>query len=118
MLFFIISSIALLIIAVTMLVRANDIGKRKGVKWHVRRVGFILAGFSSVAIILNEYVTEQYATFYALCFRVGLAFVFLTTPYLPPWWKFITRGETDEFGNPDEGAGGGGRSGEWRQVQK
>lgn len=115
MLYSIVSALALLIIAVTMLVRANDIGRRKGWNWHVRRVGFILAGFAPVGMMLDELFAGRYPTSYEVAFRVGLACVFVTTPYLPPWWKFITRGEVNE---DSDGGFGGGRSTDWRQVHK
>ena len=51
MTFFIISAFALLVIAITMLCRANDLRWRSGIKWQVRLVGFILCGALPVGII-------------------------------------------------------------------
>jgi hypothetical protein len=85
-----VSSFALLTIAVTMLARANDLRWRRGVKWNVRLIGFILAGTSPFGIIAVEFFTGVPPTFYECMFRVGTMFVFVTTPYLPPWWKWIS----------------------------
>lgn len=89
----IISSIALLLIALTMLARANDLGSRPGVFWMVRRIGFVLSGFSPFAIIYFDWqalILEQVTvTWWHVLFRCGLACVFVTTPYLPPWWKWF-----------------------------
>lgn len=83
-----ISSIALVIVSITMLCRANDIRHRGGWHWNTRMAGFILAGFAPWGVIAYDDVG-----FYECVMRVGVALVFLTTPHLPPWWKFISKGE-------------------------
>lgn len=93
----IISSLALLVISIVMLVRANDLGWRPGAFWMVRRLGFILAGFAPWAMIYIDLRSGGVAlTIFEIIFRVGVAAVFLTTPYLPPLWHYL-------FGNHDEG---------------
>lgn len=90
MLYFLVSAFALLVIAVTMLARANDLRWRRGFKWNVRLVGFVLAGFAPFGIVAAEFLTQVFPGFYEVIFRVGVMFVFVTTPYLPPWWKWIS----------------------------
>lgn len=87
---FTIGAISLLIVAATMLARANDLRWRKGIVWNARLVGFILAGVSPFGIVGYELLTREWPTPYEVLFRFGLMLVFVTTPYLPPWWKWIS----------------------------
>lgn len=87
---FTVSAIALLFIAVTMLARANDLRWRKGLVWNARLLGFILAGVMPFGMIGYEVLTQDWPTPYEVIFRFGLMLVFVTTPYLPPWWKWIS----------------------------
>jgi hypothetical protein len=84
----IVTIVALSLISVTMLVRANDLGKRVGLKWHVRRAGFVTAGFSPVGIVLKLIYGLDPSMYWSM-FSVGVTLVFMTTPYLPPWWRWI-----------------------------
>jgi hypothetical protein len=94
---FVISAIALFVISITMLARANDLRWRPGIKWQVRLVGFILSGCTPIGIIGMEWLTQEWPTPYEAIFRVGLMCVFMTTPYLPPWWRWISgKDEADE----------------------
>lgn len=90
MFLYILSSIALLTVSVTMLARANDLRWRNGLVWNVRLIGFIFAGVAPFGMISVEWITHDFPNIYETIFRIGLAFVFVTTPYLPPWWKWIT----------------------------
>lgn len=98
MFFYVISCIALLVIAATMLARANDLRWRSGFHWNARLIGFILTGFAPFGIMGWEWFAEQWPSLYEVLFRFGLMLVFLTTPYLPPWWKWISG--TDNGDNP------------------
>ena len=90
MLYAILSSIAMLIISITMLARCNDLGWRPGITWHVRRVGFVLAGVAPWALVWFDLNTDgAFLTVYEVIFRLGVALVFLTTPYLPPWHTYV-----------------------------
>lgn len=94
---FVVSSLALIVIAITMLCRANDLRWRAAWRWQVRLLGFILCGTAPIGIIGSEWHTGIYPSPYEAIFRVGLALVFVTTPYLPPWWKWIS-GKEDSNG--------------------
>lgn len=85
-----ISTIALTIVALTMLVRANDLRWKKGLVWNARLVGFICAGFAPIGVVIWGWYYKDYPTFYEAAFHLGVSLVFLTTPSLPPWWKLIT----------------------------
>lgn len=85
-----ISSASLLLVSVTMLVRANDLGWRPGLVWHIRRIGFAFTGFGPWGVIYMDISQGGSGlTVFEIVFRLGLALVFVTTPYLPPWWKWM-----------------------------
>lgn len=90
MLYYIISTLAMLVVALTMLARANDLRWQKGVIWQVRLVGFAAAGFTAMCIPVVELYYREFPNFLETVFRVGLMCVFVTTPYLPPWWRWIS----------------------------
>lgn len=91
------SFIALFIISITMLARANDLRIRAGFHWNLRLAGFVLAGFAPWGLILIDWVHGRTPTIFSTIFNLGLMLVFVTTPYLPPWWKWIWKG--DESGH-------------------
>lgn len=85
-----VSSFALLIVSITMLARANDLRWRKGWHWNFRLFGFILSGVAPVGVVGYNIAMREYPSVYEVLFHLGIMFVFLTTPYLPPWWKWIS----------------------------
>ena len=92
--YFVVSSVCLTVIFITMLCRANDLRWRPGFKWQVRLVGFVVSGTMPIGVIATELYTGVYPSPYEACFRLGLAMVFVTTPHLPPWWKWISGKES------------------------
>lgn len=98
-LWFVVSAIAMIVIVITMLCRANDLRLRKGVKWYARLLGFILCGTTPIGVIGMEWVTGTWPSPYEVIFRIGLAMVFVTTPYLPPWWRWISGKEQSDGTN-------------------
>lgn len=99
MLQLIITLLALAVIALTMLVRANDLRWRKEWKWRARLVSFVISGFSPVGVGLCL-IRGIDPGWYLTLFVFGLAGVFVTTPYLPPWWTWIWRGEPQPPNQP------------------
>jgi hypothetical protein len=89
MLYLIISSTALLLISMTMLLRANDLGRRPGLKWHVRRIGFVLTGLAPFGIVIHDVLQKHSPSLYEVSFRFGVLLVFMTSPYMPPWWTWF-----------------------------
>lgn len=99
MLTYILCAAALLFIAVTLLVRANDLDWGRGSLPDgmtrklvtIRAIGLVVAGFSPWAIIAHDYFLQRDPPSPFEClFYAGLAFVFFTTPHMPPWWKQIS----------------------------
>lgn len=88
------STVSLLLISLTMLCRANDLRWRAGLKWQVRFLGFILAGAMPVGIVIAHWYYGTWPSPYETLFYVGLLCVFVTTPHLPPWWRWISGQET------------------------
>lgn len=81
---------ALAIMLATSIARVYDISERSK-RWFVRRVGFIMAGTSVLAIGLAPLLgyTTAFPSWRGVVFSYGIAFVWLTTPGQPPWWKYI-----------------------------
>lgn len=95
MLTFTVCTLALAFVALTLLVRANDLNwGRKPPKDMTRRIatiraiGLTVAGFSPWAIIGYDFFLRgvEPSPFQAM-FYIGLMLVFYTTPHMPPWWK-------------------------------
>ena len=90
MIMFVISTLALLFISIVMLCRANDLRWRPGWNWQVRLLGFVMCGAAPFGVIGAEWYYKAWPSPYEVMFRVGLACVFATTPYLPPLWRWIS----------------------------
>lgn len=86
--------LALAVISVTMLIRANDLRWRKEWKWRIRLVCFVITCFSSAGVALCLCINTAPGWYFTLML-LGLAGVFMTTPYLPPWWEWVWRGGPD-----------------------
>lgn len=94
--YLIVSTLALIVIAITMLARANDFrfNGQKGIHWKLRMTGFVMVGVAPFGLIAHGFIARDFPSIHEVVLRVGLMFVFVTTPHLPPWWKWITRGDT------------------------
>lgn len=81
-----------LIIALTALARVNDIGpERMTWRWHVRRIGLVLAGSAAVMVMGSPFTDTGYAiSWRGLVMLWGVAGAWLTTPDQPPWEDYIT----------------------------
>lgn len=81
---------ALLVILITAIARVNDIQKDQVSKrWQVRRAGLsIIAGASAVLMIAPFAGASLSWGTVALCW--GFALTWLTTPEMPPWWRWIS----------------------------
>lgn len=81
-----------LVVAVTALVRVNDIGPEKmQLVWHVRRLGLIMAGAGAVMLMATPFgKAPSYPTWRVVVLVWGIALAWLTTPGMPPWWLYIT----------------------------
>ena len=83
---------AALIVAITALVRANDI-PHEVTSWrgHLRRAGFVLAGVGSINWLVMPFGDRgHWPQWYSLLLLWGMAASWLTTPGMPPWWGYVT----------------------------
>ena len=82
------------IVLVTAVDRLNDIQKELNSKrWWARRIGL---GMTSIAMVMA--ITSYFSIpgpYWAYTTRFlglwGWALTWLTTPGMPPWWKYISR---------------------------
>lgn len=87
------STIALLFIACTMLLRANDLKWKKERIWRARAVGLVITGVTPFGMIQAMWINSPALAVYLCAFLVGNAIVFLTTPNLPPWYRYWFKGD-------------------------
>lgn len=80
----------LTIIAITAMARLKDI-TAIGKRWFVRRQGMILVGAGAISLIAAPMMgyTNAFPSWRALLLFWGVALTWLTTPNMPPWWKYI-----------------------------
>lgn len=66
----------------------TEIGKR----WFVRRLGMILVASGVLALIAAPMLgySNSFPTWRSSCIYWGFALSWLTTPNMPPWWKYIS----------------------------
>jgi len=83
---------SLLILSFTALARVNDIGpERTGWIWQWRRVGLSLVGVASVSLLAAPFVGDyNWPTWKGLMLSWGFALSWISTPGMPPWWKYVS----------------------------
>lgn len=90
--------IAALFLLVTAVSRINDIKRdQNGKRWWIRRLGLLMVSVSMVMIIAS-YVTvpgPYWRNTQRLLGLWGFVFTWLTTPGMPPWWKYISKYDKD-----------------------
>lgn len=87
-----ISALALVMIVVTSVVRANDIGSKTGIIWNLRRIALVATGAAAAGLLL----LEQAPSWKDTLLHVGVALTWFTTPGMPPWWKYIAGIDGDD----------------------
>ena len=91
--------VAAIIILVTAVARINDIKKeQKSKRWWARRIGLFLVSVAMIMVVASYFFTQgphwfQIARLFTLW---GVALTWLTTPGLPPWWRYISRYDDDQ----------------------
>lgn len=93
-LFDILCIIAAIVIFVTAIARLNDVKRSQNSKrWWVRRVGLLLVSVSMVMLIAAYFTvgTPYWNQVMRLTGLWGFALTWLTTPGMPPWWKYISK---------------------------
>lgn len=79
------------VIVITALARADDI-KGTDFRCFVRRIGFILAGAGALSLAVAPVLgyTNSFPSWRAVTLYWGFALTWLTTPGMPPWWKYVS----------------------------
>lgn len=93
-LFDILCIIAAFLILITALARLNDIKRtQSGKRWWSRRVGLLLVTVSMVMFIASYFTVEApyWSQIRQMAGLWGFAITWITTPGMPPWWKWISR---------------------------
>lgn len=87
--------LASVIITLTMLARANDQRVRKGLRWHLRLLGFVLTGVGTPATVYTTIFSPLFVLPFLTIQMTGVALVFLTTPNQIPWHQWLWNGGGD-----------------------
>lgn len=82
---------ALGVVVVTAIARAQDI-RGNDLRSFIRRMGFILAGAGALSLILAPILgySNSFPSWRAVTLYWGFALTWLTTPGMPPWWKYVS----------------------------
>lgn len=81
---------ALAIILITAIARVNDISKElQSKRWQVRRVGLSVSAGASAALLAAP-LAGAYMNWGTTALIWGFALTWLTTPEMPPWWRWIS----------------------------
>lgn len=86
--------IAALLISITAVARLNDIKRHQSSKrWWVRRIGLAMVAVSMVMLMASYFTIA--APYWNPTMRIlglwGFLLTWMTTPQMPPWWKYISR---------------------------
>lgn len=83
---------ALTILFVTAVARLDDIGMDKvELQWQVRRLGLVMVASSAIVYSVAPFtIYPKWPSWITVGMTWGVALAWLTTPSLPPWYKYIT----------------------------
>lgn len=92
-----ISFVAMFVLGITALARLDDIEiEQSSSRWQVRRAGLIMsvggAGMLVVSPLANwiSGALIHYPTWSETILYCGVALTWITTPHMPPWWRYVT----------------------------
>lgn len=92
---YLLSAPAYIVLALTALSHINDIKpEQEALRWDFRRNGLALTGAVSIMYLVSP-LFDQYPSWRATLIAWGVALVWLTTPGMPPWWKWMTEEHVD-----------------------
>lgn len=83
-----------IILFITAIARLNDVKRHQSSKrWWVRRFGLLLVSVSMVMLVASYFTvgTPYWNQIMRLTGIWGFALTWLTTPGMPPWWKYISK---------------------------
>ena len=94
--------VAGVLVLITALARLNDIKRTQNTKrWWFRRVGLLLVSVS-MTMVIAAYFTTGTPYWNDIMKGTGLwgfALTWITTPGMPPWWKWISRYDSSDAGD-------------------
>jgi hypothetical protein len=83
------------VLLITVIARVNDLPiHQQSAFWDVRRMALVLLGIFTVAM-LGAPLSGQYPSWRMVFGIWGMAGVMVTSPHLPPWWKYVAHGSTN-----------------------
>lgn len=82
-----------IVVLITAWVRLDDIDRHlSGFFWHMRRMGLTFIGTTAAMVLSGPFTyTAYFPTKFMMIGMWGLAFCWITTPGLIPWWKLVTK---------------------------
>lgn len=90
-----------LLLLITALARLNDIGKaQRSKRWWARRLGLLMVFVGMTIFIAAHFFTfaPYWRQVMALLSLWGFTLTWMTTPGMPPWWKYISRNDAPDTG--------------------
>lgn len=86
-------------ISLIALARINDIDRDKtGKRWWMRRIGLLMV-LASMVMTVSAYFTltaPYWDAIRKMLFYLGVLISWMTTPNQPPFWKYISRNDSQE----------------------
>lgn len=81
----------LLIIIITAIARAYDI-EDQSFRGFIRKMGMVLVAASATSLLVSPLLgyTMSFPLWRQVMLYWGFALAWLTTPNMPPWWKYIS----------------------------
>lgn len=82
---------ALAILALTAVARVHDI-TATGKRWFTRRMGLILVAAACAALAAAPMLgySNGFPSWRQVALYWGMALTWITTPNMPPWWRYIS----------------------------
>jgi hypothetical protein len=92
-----VSTVIVTLLVFTAWARLNDIPREKyGLQWQTRRIGLVLVVGGGFAVISAPWTfsvgaaSPDFPTWREVMFRLGILFTWMTTPFMPPWHRYMS----------------------------
>lgn len=89
---YVFSSVACVVIGISVLARASDISIDKiSPLWQFRRFSLTMIGMASLVLIFQPLTnTSDWPSWNEVVMRVGVAIMIITSPNQVPWWRYVS----------------------------